>query len=210
MQIPRHRPRPAFRRPFALRRPFATVLAVLVAGAALLVTVFVMTPAETATPAIPRAGEHGAHDGQPARSDGVLDDDTISPFDETHPALVNLDPALLAAVREAATDAAADGVDMWLTSGWRSAAYQRHLLEEAIARYGSEAEARKWVNTPERSTHVTGAAVDVGPTDGYSWLSQHGARYGLCQIYANEMWHFELAVEPGGQCPATVEDARVG
>ena len=29
---------------------------------------------------------------------------------------------------------------------------------------GSEAEARKWVNTPAKSTHVNGKAVDVGPT----------------------------------------------
>jgi D-alanyl-D-alanine carboxypeptidase len=63
------------------------------------------------------------------------------------------------------------------------------------------------VNTPELSAHVTGDAVDIGPTDADSWLSQHGADYGLCQIYANEMWHFELATEPGGTCPAQLPDS---
>ena len=40
-----------------------------------------------------------------------------------------------------------------------------------------------------------------------SWLSEHGAAYGLCQIYDNEPWHYELrpdAVEDG--CPATYAD----
>jgi D-alanyl-D-alanine carboxypeptidase len=54
---------------------------------------------------------------------------------------------------------------------------------------------------------VTGDAVDIGPTDADSWLQQHGDRYGLCQTYANEMWHFELATEPGGTCPPGKEDA---
>ena len=68
-------------------------------------------------------------------------------------------------------------------------------------RYGSERIARQYVNTPDRSTHVTGKAVDIGPTDAAYWLAQHGARYGLCQIYANEIWHFERVIEPGGTCP---------
>ena len=41
----------------------------------------------------------------------------------------------------------------------------------------------------------------------FLWLSEHGAAYGLCQIYDNEPWHYELrpeAVEYG--CPATYAD----
>ena len=63
------------------------------------------------------------------------------------------------------------------------------------------------MNTPERSTHVRGLAVDVGPTDAAYWLIQHGAEYGLCQIYANEIWHFERVVRPGGTCPPLLPDA---
>ncbi len=70
-----------------------------------------------------------------------------------------------------------------------------------MARYGSEDEARRYVATPDSSAHVTGDAVDLGPTDALSWLSQHGADYGLCQTFANEMWHYELATTPGGRCP---------
>lgn len=59
---------------------------------------------------------------------------------------------------------------MYVTSGWRSPRYQPSLLDEAIREYGSEAETRKRVNTPEKSTHVTGRAVDVAYTDADSWL----------------------------------------
>ena len=132
---------------------------------------------------------------------------TVSPFDEQLPIIANLDPALRAALQDAATAASDDGVEMVVTSGWRSAEYQQALLDDAVKKYGSLVEARKWVSTPELSAHVTGDAVDVGYTDADSWLSQHGDDYGLCQIYANEMWHFELATRPGGFCPAQRQDA---
>lgn len=60
------------------------------------------------------------------------------------------------------------------------------------------------------SAHVTGDAVDIGPTEAMYWLSQHGSRYGLCQTYANEVWHFELTVERGGECPAPVAAPTAG
>ncbi len=37
-----------------------------------------------------------------------------------------------------------------------------------------------------------GDAVDIGGVEATVWLSEHGAVYGLCQIYRNEPWHFEL------------------
>ena len=33
------------------------------------------------------------------------------------------------------------------------------------------------------------------PVDATAWLSEHGAEYGLCQIYNNEPWHYELRPE---------------
>ena len=67
--------------------------------------------------------------------------------------------------------------------------------------------ARQFVATPERSSHVTGDAVDVVPIDAQFWIIEHGSRYGICQTYANERWHFELATEPGGVCPEMKADA---
>jgi zinc D-Ala-D-Ala carboxypeptidase len=119
----------------------------------------------------------------------------------------NLDPALVAALREAATDAAYDGVELYVKSGWRSPEHQQQLLNEAISKYGSEAEAARWVATPDTSPHVSGDAVDIGPSDATAWLSEHGAAYALCQIYGNEPWHYELrpeAVDHG--CPPMYAD----
>ena len=123
---------------------------------------------------------------------------------------VSLDPDLEHAVNEAKADAALEGITLQITSGVRTREHQQRLLDEAIVTYGSEAVARRYVNTPDRSTHVTGKAVDIGPTDAAYWLAQHGARYGLCQIYANEIWHYERVIEPGGTCPPQLPDASAG
>jgi hypothetical protein len=128
-------------------------------------------------------------------------------FDDAIPGVANLDPALLGALRRAATDAAVDGVELVVDSGWRSPAYQEHLLDEAVSKYGSEAEAAQWVATPDTSAHVSGHAVDIGPPAGAAWLSEHGDRYGLCRIYGNEPWHYELRPEALDQgCPPTYAD----
>jgi len=152
--------------------------------------------------AVPRARDRGAR----GDADGAIPDGT-SVFDDTIPGVASLDPALLAALRRAATDAAGDGVRFVVNSGWRSPEYQERLLEQAIAEYGSREEAARWVATPATSAHVSGDAVDVGPSDAAEWLSAHGARYGLCQIYGNEPWHYELrpdAVDRG--CPPMYAD----
>ena len=128
-------------------------------------------------------------------------------FDDGTPAVANLDPGLLDALRRAAADAADDGVEFVVNGGWRSREYQEQLLREAVSRYGSEEEATRWVATPGTSAHVLGDAVDIGPAEARAWLSEHGAAYGLCQIYRNEPWHFELrpeAVEHG--CPPLYAD----
>lgn len=96
------------------------------------------------------------------------------PYDVGDPAVGNLYPDLLESVQAAAADARDDGVPMSVTSGWRSRE-QQHLFDEAVDEYGSEEEAVRWVSTPETSAHVTGDAVDLGPTDAMSWLSQHGS-----------------------------------
>nr|WP_193612342.1 M15 family metallopeptidase [Nocardioides lijunqiniae] len=132
--------------------------------------------------------------------------DYTDPFDEASPAISRLEPDLLEALQSAARDARADGQTMFVTSGWRSREHQQRLYDEAVQRYGSEEEARRYVALPDVSAHVTGEAVDIGPTDALSWLSQHGDRYGLCQTFANEMWHYELATEPGEDCPEMLPD----
>jgi zinc D-Ala-D-Ala carboxypeptidase len=133
--------------------------------------------------------------------------DGATVFADEIPGVANLDLALLGALRQAATDAADDGVEFFVDSGWRSPEYQERLLHEAVSKYGSEKEAARWVATPNTSAHVSGDAVDIRPSDATVWLSQHGTQYGLCQIYGNEPWHYELrpeAIDHG--CPPMYAD----
>jgi hypothetical protein len=139
-------------------------------------------------------------------ADGVVPDG-VTVFDDDIPAVTNLDPDLLGALRQAATDAVDDGIEFFVNSGWRSPEYQEHLLREAVSEYGSEEEAARWVATADTSPHVSGDAVDIGPFDATAWLSEHGAEYGLCQIYGNEPWHYELRPEAiDDSCPPMYAD----
>ena len=160
----------------------------------------------------PRSGHLGApgrsreHRSALGEADGAVPAGTTV-FDDDIPGVAKLDPALRDALRRAATDAAGGGIEFFVDSGWRSPAYQEQLLRTAVLRYGSEAEAARWVATPNASAHVTGRAVDVGHLDATTWLSVHGASYGLCQVYRNEPWHYELrpeAVDHG--CPPMYAD----
>jgi D-alanyl-D-alanine carboxypeptidase len=151
-------------------------------------------------------GLRSEHRGALGEADGAVPDGATV-FDEEILGVANLDPDLLGALRQAATDAADDGVEFFLDSGWRSPEYQNQLLREAVSEYGSEEEAARWVATAETSAHVSGDAVDIGPFDATAWLSEHGAEYGLCQIYSNEPWHYELrpeAIDHG--CPPMYAD----
>lgn len=162
--------------------------------------------AETGTPAAPAAP---AASTEPGPADGALPDGAT--VDTELPGITGLRPELLAALRAASADASAEGVALGVTSGWRSTAYQERLLQDAIGQYGSAEEAARWVAEPSSSAHVSGDAVDIGPAGAAAWLSERGAAYGLCQIYANEAWHFEL--RPGAEtsgCPGMYADASQG
>jgi len=137
----------------------------------------------------------GGLSGAPVDDGEIPVGERVSVFDVDRAAVANLDPELLAAIQRAATDAAVEDIPFFVTSGWRSPEYQARLLSEAEQLYASAEEARRWVATPDTSLHVSGDAIDIGDFDAAYWLSLNGARYGLCQIYANEIWHFELRPE---------------
>jgi zinc D-Ala-D-Ala carboxypeptidase len=144
--------------------------------------------------------------GAVTEADGALPEG-VTVFDDGYPGVANLDPDLLRAVREAATDAADEGIEFSVNSGWRTPAYQNQLLRGAVSKYGSAEDAARWVATADTSAHVSGDAVDIGSFDARAWLSEHGARHGLCQIYGNEPWHYELrlqAIDCG--CPPMYAD----
>jgi D-alanyl-D-alanine carboxypeptidase len=114
-----------------------------------------------------------------------------------------IDPALSRALGKAQTAARKAGLDLQVTSGFRGAATQQRLYDQAIAKYGSPERARHWVLPPAESAHVKGLVVDVGPPAAAAWLERNGVRFGLCRRYVNEGWHFErLAPAIGQPCPA--------
>ena len=165
-----------------------------------------------AAPLIPAAAPpvvetpRGVPQGTDGDADGVLPVG-VTAFADRQPGVARLDPELLGALRDATEAAAADGVEIVITSGWRSHDYQARLLRQAVAEYGSKEQAARWVATPETSPHVAGDAVDIGHADAIAWLAAHGSRFGLCRIYRNEPWHFELrpAAASAG-CPRMYAD----
>lgn len=159
-------------------------------------------------PEVPSADALSIGPGAVDTTGGWLPDGTmISPFDTANPILSQLDPALLQAVQDAARAAEAQGVQLWVTSGWRSRGFQQRLFDNAVQTYGSVDAAAALVATPEVSRHVTGQAIDIGPVEADRWLIANGRQFGLCQIYANEIWHFELAADANGNCPPLLPTA---
>src|SRR6266498_1103663 len=182
---------------------------ILVAGLLVVIAAIIGTLVyRSASSSAPSFSEvlRGDHGGTTTEADGALPDGGTACGDR-YSGVANVDPDLLQALREAATDAADDGIGFYVNSGWRSPEYQNQLLREAVSKYGSEEEAARWVATADTSPHVSGDAVDIGPFDATAWLSEHGAKYGLCQIYSNEPWHYELrpeAIDHG--CPPMYAD----
>ena len=175
---------------------------------ALALAVLQTIPAANGSVAVPPAPPLAEAVYQPTAADGFIpEDERPTVFDDSSPAVVNLRPELLEAIRAAAKRAERDGVELRVNSGWRSAEYQQRLLDDATVEYGSAAEAARWVASPATSAHVTGDAVDFGPDRALDWLSQHGDRFGLCQIYENERWHYELRPDAAADgCPQMYAD----
>jgi D-alanyl-D-alanine carboxypeptidase len=163
-------------------------------------------PVAETNPSATATTDPAASDGAITEADGVLPGG-VTASDGAFAGIAHLTPALLDALRQASADAARQGIVIQVNSGWRSAEYQDRLLQQAVAQYGSEAEAARWVATSDTSAHVAGEAIDIGSFDAVAWLSAHGAGYGLCQTYENESWHFELRTDAiSGGCPAPYAD----
>jgi hypothetical protein len=89
-------------------------------------------------------------------------------------------------------------------SGYRSPATQERLWRNALQKYGSPQEARKWVAPPRGSAHQTGRAIDfylggrnssanvsrLRALSSYKWLVPNAERFGFYP-YPREPWHWE-------------------
>lgn len=82
-----------------------------------------------------------------------------------------------------------------INSGYRSIERQAELFDAALAKYGSESAARRWVAPPGRSQHNFGNAADLGfgSAGVRDWWHQNAGGYGLDFPLGNEPWHIETA-----------------
>ena len=123
-----------------------------------------------------------------------------------------------AALRDLLSDARAAGVGIIPISGFRTIAYQESLFRKAVAKYGSEETAVRWVARPGHSEHHSGRAIDLGDeqdpasdvetafeqTKAFHWLVENAAQFGFEMSFPRnitrgvnyEPWHWRFVGSP--------------
>ena len=116
-----------------------------------------------------------------------------------------LDPTCQNQFYKLQSDAAAQGLNIWLSSGFRSYDYQNQIYNNYVARDG-QAAADTYSARPGHSEHQTGLAIDVNQIDDSFigtpeaiWLENHCHEYGFILRYPQgkqditgykyESWH---------------------
>jgi D-alanyl-D-alanine carboxypeptidase len=115
-----------------------------------------------------------------------------------------------AALKRMFAGAAHDGIKLETVSGYRSLAYQTHLIRKKLRRGMSIQKALTINAVPGYSEHQTGCAIDLttpgvpaansafGKSKAFTWLEQHAAQYGFHLSfprgnkygYEYEPWHW--------------------
>jgi len=124
---------------------------------------------------------------------------------------LRLEVAAAAAWEAMRAEAERAGVKLLLLSGFRSVERQAEIVQKKLAA-GQTLEVILRVNAyPGFSEHHTGRAVDIGSADcehlseafettrEFTWLSQHGARFGFTLSYPRDNAH-GIAYEPWHWC----------
>ncbi|MEM7439396.1 MAG: M15 family metallopeptidase [Pseudomonadota bacterium] len=88
--------------------------------------------------------------------------------------------------------AKADGVSLYLNSGFRTYGEQKYLYEGYKAGKAGFNKAAK----PGTSNHQNGIAVDISVSGGtgspqYDWLAKNGTSFGFIRTVTGEPWHWE-------------------
>ena len=97
-------------------------------------------------------------------------------------------PDVAQAFDRMAAAARRDGVDLVVSSGFRSDAEQAVLF----ARHPDP----KWVAPPGESLHRNATELDLGPPGAYAWLAANAGRFHFVQRYAWEPWHYGYTLNP--------------
>lgn len=122
-----------------------------------------------------------------------------------------LDSRIIEPMKEFVAAARAEGLSVYLSSGYRDYATQQYLYNRKVGQYGEEV-AKTIVAPPGTSEHQTGLACDITDryyevkdsslenTAMYQWMSQHCQEYGFIVRYPKdkedvtgiiyEPWHF--------------------
>lgn len=143
------------------------------------------------------------------QNNGMTFVDDILIVNKTYSLPADYDPGVsqvaLNAFNEMAEAAAADGISLWINSGYRSYQEQEELYNGYASERGTEA-ADEVSSRPGHSEHQTGLAFDVNDTSfGFAnspeadWLNAHCAEYGFIirfpegkdkyTGYTYEPWH---------------------
>ncbi len=142
--------------------------------------------------------------------DGITYIDGIIIANKTYALPTEYDPgALLAECTDAfsalQTDAAYDGIYLYLNSGYRTYSYQKEIYDEYVYYYGFNY-AEAYAARPGHSEHQTGLAIDVTNSSGWftgsvqaQWLHANCMKYGFILRYPEgksaytgynpEAWH---------------------
>jgi soluble lytic murein transglycosylase-like protein len=83
------------------------------------------------------------------------------------------------------------GIDLLITSAYRSDAEQARLF----AAHPDP----KWVARPGESLHRFGTELDLGPVAAYGWLERNAGRFHFIKRYAWEAWHFGYGLNPASR-----------
>lgn len=96
--------------------------------------------------------------------------------------------------------------ELSIMSAYRSPETQAVLWKNALAKYGSESAARKWVAPPGHSQHGFGRAIDwkYASDRARNWVRSNAGNYGMVFPLSNEPWHMEPAGARAGRPPSGV------
>jgi hypothetical protein len=107
-------------------------------------------------------------------------------------------PDVAEAFDRLAAAARAAGVQLSITSGYRSDAEQARLFAANPN--------PKWVAPPGTSLHRYGTELDLGPPGAYGWLAANARRFGFIKRYSWEPWHFGFGADPRDGRPPPEHD----
>lgn len=128
-----------------------------------------------------------------SESDGSI---VSTPYQDKNGNPVRLNPAAAQGLTRIQDLARAKGIEVRINSSYRSVEEQTRLWRDALAKYGSAEEARRWVAPPGRSRHNSGGAIDMNlmrngqkiPQSEFDALIREAGMY---RPMAWEGWHVE-------------------